>query len=184
MVGTRRQSLRKSKNQTESTSNISQKSAAEIQKSPKAISVKQNKSIGKEKNASSKEENELVLPDSLVSKIKESHYGKLFMMFWDTNYTRSHWEKLDDALTKMIKCYRWVEDDNVIQFEFERNRKIHVLNSTPEEPWFAEHTHCVKPLELPEGSNLPRVARWNIKEIAMEFTKDIKMAEYQIISWP
>lgn len=49
------------------------------------------------------------------------------------------------------------------------------------QPWFAEHTHCVKPLTLPEGSNLPRVARWNIKEIAMEITKDIQMAEYPSI---
>lgn len=89
--------------------------------------------MGKKKNASSKEENELVLPDSLVSKIKEANYGKLFMMFWDTNYTHSHWEKLYDALTKMIKCYRWVEDDDVIQFEFERNGKVHVLKYTPEE---------------------------------------------------
>ncbi|XP_026398730.1 uncharacterized protein LOC113294552 [Papaver somniferum] len=43
---------------------------------------------------------------------------------------------------------------------------------------YAEHTHLVKPVTLPDDRYLPRAARWNIKEISVEFLKDMEASQY------
>ncbi|KAI3837555.1 hypothetical protein MKW98_011474 [Papaver atlanticum] len=45
---------------------------------------------------------------------------------------------------------------------------------------YAEHTHLVKPLKLPDDRYLPRAARWNIKEISVKFLKDMETSQYTI----
>ncbi|KAI3953602.1 hypothetical protein MKW92_024101 [Papaver armeniacum] len=45
---------------------------------------------------------------------------------------------------------------------------------------YAEHTHLVKPLTLPNDRYLPRAARWNIKEISVEFLKDMEASQYTV----
>ncbi|KAI3887068.1 hypothetical protein MKW92_002746 [Papaver armeniacum] len=45
---------------------------------------------------------------------------------------------------------------------------------------YAEHTHLVQPLALPDDRYLPRAARWNIKEISAEFLKDMEASQYTV----
>ncbi|KAI3863870.1 hypothetical protein MKW98_031462 [Papaver atlanticum] len=44
---------------------------------------------------------------------------------------------------------------------------------------YAEHTNFVRPLELPDERYLPRAARWNIKEIFVEFMKEWRLPNTQ-----
>ncbi|XP_026439256.1 uncharacterized protein LOC113337937 [Papaver somniferum] len=253
------------------------------------------------------------LSEATLEKIAESSYGQMFLMFWHTKYSESHWEKLEAAVKKYLKCYKRGRVKNELTFEFVRRGETHIITSTPEKmgvmfgmlrmagrrtddtflmvgggwrqkpfyirhfgdsntvtrpmlqdailkllkrtgiknckseggedsdddndeqvtdnahklkekyfglvddleksknvSWpdlihsflekkinqnyntpeditgcvvyllllYAEHTHLVKPVTLPDDRYLPRAARWNIKEISVEFLKDMEASQY------
>ncbi|XP_026410622.1 uncharacterized protein LOC113305839 [Papaver somniferum] len=243
------------------------------------------------------------LSEATLEKIAESSYGQMFLMFWHTKYSESHWEKLEAAVKKYLKCYKRGRVKNDLTFEFVRRGEKHIITSTPEKMgvmfgmprmagrrtddtflmvgggWrqkpfyirhfgdsntvtrpmlqdailkllkrtgiknckseggedsdddndeqvtnseddeymkyriprveteqtiedmrrksseyntpeditgcvvyllllYAEHTHLVKPVTLPDDRYLPRAARWNIKEISVEFLKDMEASQY------
>ncbi|XP_026377787.1 uncharacterized protein LOC113272096 [Papaver somniferum] len=216
------------------------------------------------------------LSEATLEKIVESSYGHMFLMFWHTKYSESHWEKLEAAVKKYLKCYKRGRVKNELTFEFVRRGETHIITSTPEKMgvmfgmprmagrrtddtflmvgggWrkkpfyirhfgdsntvtrpmlqdailkllkrtgiknfkeciladlihsflekkinqnyntpeditgcvvyllllYAEHTHLVKPVTLPDDRYLPRAARWNIKEISVEFLKDMEASQY------
>ncbi|KAI3887538.1 hypothetical protein MKW92_022652 [Papaver armeniacum] len=65
--------------------------------------------------------------------ISEASYGNLFLMFWYTKLELEHWLKIEDAMTKMLRCYVRGEDPNKLTFCFERHGSPNELVSTPEE---------------------------------------------------
>lgn len=72
------------------------------------------------------------LSEATLEKIAESSYGQMFLMFWHTKYSESHWEKLEGAVKKYLKCYKRGRVKNELTFEFVRRGETHIITSTPE----------------------------------------------------
>ncbi|XP_026428532.1 uncharacterized protein LOC113324430 [Papaver somniferum] len=72
------------------------------------------------------------LSEATLEKIAESSYGQMFLMFWHTKYSESHWEKLEAAVKKYLKCYKRGRVKNELTFEFVRRGETHIITSTPE----------------------------------------------------
>ncbi|KAI3970218.1 hypothetical protein MKW92_052705, partial [Papaver armeniacum] len=69
------------------------------------------------------------LSEAQLQKIGESSYGHIFLMFWHTKYTESHWEKLEGAVKKYLKCYKRGRVKNELTFEFVRRGETHIDTS-------------------------------------------------------
>ncbi|XP_026379960.1 uncharacterized protein LOC113274788 [Papaver somniferum] len=77
-------------------------------------------------------ESKYTLSEATLEKIAESSYGQMFLMFWHTKYSESHWEKLEGAVKKYLKCYKRGRVKNELTFEFVRRGETHIITSTPE----------------------------------------------------
>ncbi|KAI3960403.1 hypothetical protein MKW98_017127, partial [Papaver atlanticum] len=58
------------------------------------------------------------LSEAQLEKIGESSYVQIFLMFWYTKYTKGHWEKLEGAVKKYLKCYKRGRVKNELTFDF------------------------------------------------------------------
>ncbi|XP_026396296.1 probable serine/threonine-protein kinase kinX [Papaver somniferum] len=79
----------------------------------------------------------------------------------------------DDAENEQVQDN---EDDEDIEYMTPRVETEQTLEDMLQ-LLYAEQTHLVKPLTLPEDRYLPRAARWNIKEISVEFLKDMETSQ-------
>lgn len=75
----------------------------------------------------------LELSELQLKMISEASFGNLFLMFWYTRFELEHWLKIEDAMTKMLRCYVRGQDPNKLRFVFKRHGQPNELVSTPEE---------------------------------------------------
>lgn len=91
------------------------------------------KTIRTTKKAIAKSTENLELSELQLKMISEASFGNLFLMFWYTRFELEHWLKIEDAMTKMLRCYVRGQDPNKLRFVFKRHGQPNELVSTPEE---------------------------------------------------